>query len=92
MAMLPLKMAIVVTISEHSNLTLEGIMECLHKDYGTERQFNKNNFSHLLHALKAVGLIKRAGILTDGGHEVEEQYGITPTGINYMKNFPKYES
>lgn len=89
MGLLPLKMAVLVTISANSNVTLNTIMEILKDDYGNEKQFNEKNFSHLLHALKAVGLIERCGIIVSEQNEVCEQYKITEAGMNYVKSFPQ---
>ena len=89
MASLPLKMSIIKTISENSNINIQDIMKKLESEYGQEGQFTKKNLTHLIQALKAVGNIEATNRYIDDQGELCEEYTITEAGNKSLSYIPK---
>lgn len=91
MGKIPMKMRAIEWIKENPSSSTEEIMEGLKSEYGTEGQFSVSNFSHMMAAMKAVGIIENGKVELDKNERVIVRYSLTNYGVRSMKHIPGYK-
>lgn len=85
--LLPIRSRVLHFIAKEKSAHIVDVMNGLHAEYGTERQFTRPNFIEHLLSLKENGLIEeKSHLITEDG-ELQIVYAINDEGISTINKY-----
>lgn len=87
MPLLPIRTRVLHYMSTVDQADTDRVMEGLKAEYGTEKQFNKNNFIDHMLSLKANGLLDEVSYEMGSGNELKVFYKINEEGQRTISKF-----